>query len=241
MAERRSIISDRGDDMPVLLAQLERMGVQSLLDEHGPTHGNGVGRSLGGVSVVWLTHRRSEADHRLQHVAPWAGQRRHTLHSCTGQPVHPLDMGDARLAGVVEALSEETRWAAFDGALNRQLLRVSHLPPERSRLDSPTASRHGTVTADGLFQCGHSKDHRPDLPQVQVMVSALDPLGRPVATDVVPGQRARRAKAQAAVAALVSCNALFDGLSSIVPFTTRCPRSKAARLTLPSMVPLFTG
>jgi transposase len=57
-------------------------------------------------------------------------------------------------------------------------------------VDSTTANGHGTVTEDGWFQYGPSQDHRPDLPQVQVMVSALDPLGRPVATDVGPGQRA---------------------------------------------------
>ena len=46
------------------------------------------------------------------------------------------------------------------------------------------------MTEDGLFQFGHSKDHRPDLPQVKVMLSALDPLGMPVATQVVSGERA---------------------------------------------------
>jgi transposase len=41
-----------------------------------------------------------------------------------------------------------------------------------------------------LFQFGHSKDHRPDLPQVKVMLSTLDPLGVPLATAVVPGHHA---------------------------------------------------
>jgi transposase len=94
------------------------------------------------------------------------------------------------LAAVLEALSVDDRWAAFEGALTPQLLRVYDLQPERVRLDSTTASGSWTVTEDGLFQLGHSTDHRPDLPQVQVMVLALDPLGLPVATDVVPGQRA---------------------------------------------------
>jgi transposase len=58
------------------------------------------------------------------------------------------------------------------------------------RLDSTTANGHWSVTEEGLFQFGHRKDHRPDLPQVKIMVSALDPLGLPVATDIVPGQRA---------------------------------------------------
>ncbi len=38
--------------------------------------------------------------------------------------------------------------------------------------------------------CSHSasKDHRPDVPQVKVMLATLDPLGMPLAADVVPGQ-----------------------------------------------------
>jgi transposase len=190
MTETLTIISERVDDIPLLLAQLERMGLQALLDEHCPTHGNWVGLSLGWVTVLWLTHLLSQADHRLSHVEPWAEQRLHTLRRCMGQRVHPLDLSDDRLAAVLEALSDNDRWAAFESALNRQLLRVYDLQPERVRLDSTTASGYWTVTEDGLFQFGHSKDHRPDLPQVKVMLSALDPLGMPVATDVAPGQRA---------------------------------------------------
>jgi hypothetical protein len=55
MAERLHIISERVDDIPLVLAQLERMSVQPLLDEHFPTHGNWVGLSLGWVTVIWLT------------------------------------------------------------------------------------------------------------------------------------------------------------------------------------------
>src|SRR6266516_653070 len=190
MAERLTIISERVDDIPLLLAQLERMGVQPLLDERFPTHGNWVGLSLGWVTVIWLTHILSQADHRLNHVEPWTEKRLHTLQGCTGQRVHPLDLSDDRLAAVLQTLSDDERWCAFEGALNQHLLRVYDLQPECVRLDSTTPSGYWTVTEDGLFQFGHSKDHRPDLPQVKVMVAALDPLGLPVATEVVPGQRA---------------------------------------------------
>jgi transposase len=57
-------------------------------------------------------------------------------------------------------------------------------------VDSTTASGYWSVTEEGLFQFGHSKDHRPDLPQLKVMLSTLDPLGMPVATQVVAGERA---------------------------------------------------
>jgi hypothetical protein len=56
MAERRSILSERVDDIPLLLAQLERMGVRSLLDEYFPAHGHWVGLSPGWVAELWLTH-----------------------------------------------------------------------------------------------------------------------------------------------------------------------------------------
>jgi transposase len=190
VAETLSIVSERVDDMPVLLAQLDRLGLQSLLDEHFPTHGNWVGLSLGWVSVLWLTHLLSEGDHRLNHVAPWAKQRLQTLRECTGQPVPPLDVGDDRLATVLEALSDDTRWSAGEEALNHHALRVYDLQPACVRLDSTTANGHWSVTDDGLCQFGPRKDHRPDLPQLKIMVSALDPLGMAVATDIVSGQRA---------------------------------------------------
>jgi transposase len=190
MAEPLTIRSERVDDIPLLLAQLDRMGLQPLLDEHFPTHGNWVGLSLGWVTVLWLTHILSEADHRLNHVQPWAKPRLHTLRGATGQQVHPLDLSDDRLAAVLETLSDDARWPALEGAFTQQLLRVYDLQPERVRLDTTTASGYWRVTEDGLFQFGHSKDHRPDLAQVKVMLSVLDPLGLPVATDVVPGQRA---------------------------------------------------
>jgi transposase len=190
MAEKLTIITERVDDIPLLLAQLERMGVQPLLDEYFPTHGNWVGLSLGWVTVIWLTHILSEANHRLNQVEPWAMQRLQTLRGATGQRVHPLDLSDDRLAAVLEALSDDAHWQAFEGAWTQQLLRVYDLQPERVRLDATTASGYWRVTEDGLFQFGHSKDHRPDLPQVKVMLSVLDPLGLPIATDIVPGPRA---------------------------------------------------
>ena len=190
MAETFTIISERVDDIPVLISQQERMGVTALLDEHFPTHGNWQGLSLGRVTVGWLTHILSEADHRLNHVQSWAEQRQETLSHCLGQAVSALDFSDDRLEAIVRALSDDERWEAFEGDLNRHLLRVYDLKPERVRHDGTTASGYWSVTPEGLFQLGHSKAHRPDLPQVKIMLSALDPMGLPVATVVVSGEQA---------------------------------------------------
>jgi len=190
MSETITITTERVDDIPLLVAQLVRMGVPALLDHHFPTHGNRQGLSVGWTATVWLSHILSQADHRLNHVQAWAETHLVTLTRATQQPVRGLDMTDDRLADVLHALADDHAWQAYEGAQNGQLLRVYDLRPTRVRLDSTTASGYWEVTDDGLFQLGHSKDHRPDLPQVKVMLGVLDPLGLPVATDVLSGERA---------------------------------------------------
>ena len=49
MNEIQSIITERVDDIPLLLEQMQRMGLPALLDDHFPTHGNWQGLSLGWV------------------------------------------------------------------------------------------------------------------------------------------------------------------------------------------------
>lgn len=66
-------------------------------------------------------------------------------------------------------------------------MRTYALLPRFHRADSTSASGYGQVTPDGLFQFGHSKDHRPDLPQVKIKLTTLDPVGLPIVTQVVPG------------------------------------------------------
>jgi transposase len=190
MADKLTVTSERVDDIPVLVTHQEHMGVPQLLDELYASHGNRRGLSLGWLAVMWLTYIVSEADHRLSHVRRWAKQRLETLQRCSGQVVAELDFTDDRLADVLQALSNDVRWSAFESTLNGNLLRVYDLSVERVRVDATTASGYWTVTEEGLLQFGHSKDHRPDLPQVKVMLSSLDPLGMPLATQVVSGERA---------------------------------------------------
>jgi len=54
MRENLPLTTEPVDDVPLWLTQLERIGLQALLDAHFPTHGNWVGLSLGWVSVLWL-------------------------------------------------------------------------------------------------------------------------------------------------------------------------------------------
>jgi transposase len=190
MNEIPSIITERVDDIPLLLAQMERMGLAALLDAHFPTHGNWQGLHFGRVATIWLSSILSRGDHRLVHVEPWVAQRQVTLSQVTGEAVRTHEFSDDRLEIVLRLFSDDSRWTAFESALNQHLVRVYDLPTKRVHVDSTSVSAYTSVSEDGLFQFGHSKDHRPDLPQVKVMQAVLDPLGMPLATDVVSGRRA---------------------------------------------------
>jgi transposase len=187
MTEQLTLKHERVDDIPLLLAQLGRMQVAKLLDEYFPTHGNWEGLSLGQVVSVWVAFILSEANHRLGHVEPWAATRLQTLSTCLGTAVRALDFSDDRLAQALDYLNEDAAWQEFERRLTQHTVRVYDLRPQRVRLDATTAKYYGRMTEEGLFQFGHSKDHRPDLPQFKVNLSVLDPLGLPLTTTVVGG------------------------------------------------------
>jgi transposase len=188
MAENLNVTTERVDDIPILLAQGKKIGVPGILDQHFEPHGNWQGTSMGWTTLIWLTHILSEGDHRLNRVERWVENRLHTLEISTDQRIRAQEWSDDRLGIVLDGLADTEKWQAFESDLNRRTFRVYNLKPQRVRLDRTTASGYWTVTSDGLFQYGHSKDHRPDQPQLKVMISALDPFGMPVATQVVSGE-----------------------------------------------------
>ena len=190
MTEKLTVVTERVDDLPVLIGSLEKLELAALTDQHIRVHGNWHGLSPGQVLTGWLTHILSEGDHRLNQVQEWAAKHRATLQGGLGVPVCAHDFTDDRLAWLLDALTDAAAWASLEGALNQQTLRVYAFEPQCVRIDTTTASGYWEVTEDGLFQLGHSKDNRPDQPQVKVVLSTLDPLGMPVATQVVSGEKA---------------------------------------------------
>jgi len=190
MTETLTITTERVDDIPLLLAQMQQMDLPNLLATSFPTHGNWQGLSPAWVTCIWLTHVLSQADHRLSYVQPWVDRHLACLQAATGQALRPLDFSDDRLASLLRQFSDDYYWESFETALNRRLLRVYDLQPQRVRLDSTTASGYWGVDPDGLFQFGPSKDHRPDLAQLKVMLATLDPMPLPLLSSVLPGQAA---------------------------------------------------
>ena len=171
---------------------MQKMDVAALLDKHFPTHGNWHGLSLGTVAVGWLAYILSEGDHRLNSVQGWAAGLLMTLAICLKTvSLRDLDFSDDRLCLVLDHLGrDDEAWESYESKQIATLLRVYDLKARRVRIDSTTAKSYVAVTEGGLFQFGHSKEHRPDLPQLKINMAVLDPLGLPLSTTIVSGERA---------------------------------------------------
>ncbi len=184
------IKTERVDDIPLLMWQQRAMGIPGIIDEVIAAHGNRQGLSIGWTITGWITYILSEADHRLSYVEPWAEAHLETLSRLSPKAVQAQDFTDDRLGDVLRYLSDDAKWEAIECKVGQHLLQVYELATKRVRLDSTSVVVYHKAEEEGLFAHGHSKDHRPDLAQFKVMLSALDPMALPLALQVIRGNEA---------------------------------------------------
>ena len=189
MATELTLTTERIDDFVLLIHVMLRLNLPAILDRHIPRHWFQEGLSWGWVATIWLAHILSQGDHRKLTVRDWVRQAHDTLERATGQTIRDTDFTDDRLTIVLRELSKPEYWHAIERDLGQNIIRVYDLEQKRVRVDATTVSGYHTGGAESLFQFGKSKDN-PGLLQVKVMQGALDPLGLPLATDVVSGEQA---------------------------------------------------
>jgi transposase len=166
---------ERVDSIPVVLTILMQMGVQTIIDELYNPHGNHQGLSVGWLVVIFLTYILTEADHKMCPVQEWVVKHRHTLERLTGQTIGPTDFTDDRLGDVLRYLSHDGLWRRVEQNLGQRIIRVYDLATTGPvRLDA---------TVGGVKQGGFEV-------QFKLMLGTLDPLGLPLAGDVVAGSAA---------------------------------------------------
>ena len=183
------MITERVDDVALLIGQMVKMGLPEVLDRHIPRHWTQRGLSWGWTAVVWLAYIVTEGDHRKVSVETYHKGMHHTLSRLTAQRMVPLDFSDDRLSHLLKHLSKPAYWHAIERDLNARSIAVYDLSQDVIRCDATTVSGDHEVTEAGLVQFVHSKDD-PTRPQIKVMIGSLDPLGMPLATDVLSGERA---------------------------------------------------
>ena len=183
------VISERIDDIILLLQMMIQIGLPQLLTNHLPRHWHQKGLDWGWVAVIWLSYILSEGDHRKVMVREWVNQRKNMLEQVCDISIGDTDFTDDRLGIVLKRLSEPKTCLAIETELTRNSIRIYELPTSIMRMDATTVSGYHLVSEEGLFQWGHSKGD-PNLAQIKVMMTSLDPLGMPVATQVVSGEKA---------------------------------------------------
>jgi len=181
---------ERVDDIPLILGFLIQLRLPHLLDKHLKPHPHHQGLSLGWLITLWITYVLSQADHRKSHVRAWANKLHHCLEAVTGLTIRDVDLSDDRLTLLLARLSNPETWSRIETDLWNGTCEVYSFPLERIRLDSTTSYGFHTTVEGGLMQLGHSKDHRPDLPQFKLMAAAAEPTGQLIATSVHPGDAA---------------------------------------------------
>ncbi len=189
MKEELSITNERIDDFVVLLRLMHQMDLPGILDRHLPRHWLQQGLSWGWTASIWLAHIVSQGDHRKLTVRDWVRQAHSTLEQVTGLDIRETDFTDDRLTIVLRHLADAVRWQATPQELGEHLVRVYALEEQPIRVDATTVSGYREGGEDSLWQFGHSKDD-PALRQIKAMMATLDPLGLPLALDVVSGEQA---------------------------------------------------
>ncbi|NJN82054.1 MAG: transposase [Caldilineaceae bacterium] len=180
---------ERVDDIPLIYGLLNRVGIQAIVDQAIPRHGNWQGLSPGWVITIWLLYILNEKNHLMEPVQSWTRTHMMLLRRLTGQAVEELDMTDDRLALCLHYLHQQATWVAIEKELGIKTIRIYGLSAERIRLDATV----GTVSHDPfkhtLFKVGKAKNGLYET-QFKLMLASLDPLGLPLVSDVEPGHRA---------------------------------------------------
>jgi transposase len=219
-----TITTERIDDFVLLIQVMMRLGLPEILDRHIPRHWLQEGLSWGWVTTIWLAHILSQGDHRKLTVRDWVRQAHTTLEETTDLRIRDTDFTDDRLTIVLRELSKPKYWHAIERDLGQNTVRVYDLNAERAYLDATTISGYHAGGKDSLFQFGKSKDNS-SLRQIKLMMGTLDPLGLPIATEVVSGEQADNGLyipiVDRITAILVKSGLLFVGDSKMSAWATR--------------------
>ncbi len=181
--------SERSDDIPLLLGIMKLMGMDRVIDNHIPAHWKQRDLSWGKTCIIWLAYILSEGDHRKVSVREYVRNMRITLSEIMGREIDELDFTDDRCSILLKHLSDRTYQVEIEKVLSERTIDAYKLPKDTVRCDATTLSGYHRIKEGGLFQRGVSKDD-PNRPQIKIMSAALDPLGMPLASDAVSGERA---------------------------------------------------
>lgn len=144
------MITERVDDVALLIGQMVKMGLPEVLDRHIPRHWTQRGLSWGWTAVLWLASIVTEGDHRNVAVETYRKGMHHTLSHLTTHVVAPLDFRDDRLRHLRRHLRKQTSWHRIARDWQARSIEVHAWPQDVRRCAATTVSGQHAVTEEGL-------------------------------------------------------------------------------------------
>ncbi|MDJ0595172.1 MAG: hypothetical protein QNJ72_35200 [Pleurocapsa sp. MO_226.B13] len=148
----KGTISERADDLPLIIHWLKQMEIASIIDEELPSpHGNRKGLSYGQLSVLFLSYVVSQSDHRLCAVEPGVEKHQKTLEMATGWSIVEKDATDDRLADLLSIIGSSQPQVGENIALKlgQQTIRAHELPTDKARSDTTSKARLSSTQKRG--------------------------------------------------------------------------------------------
>jgi len=182
------VVIEKVEDIGVLIGLMVKIGLQEVLDKHIPKHWKQRDLSWGWTIVIWLAYVIRCGDHRKLSMESYVAEMQNTLSEITGQEINPKDFADDRLGKALQYLSKKY-WKKIEKELDEKTIKVYDLKARIVRLDGTGVTGNHQTVPEGLIQFGHTKEGSIK-PQFKIMMAGLDPLGMPLATEVVSGEKA---------------------------------------------------
>lgn len=187
-----SLNTYRVDDIPLLLAVIRAMKLDSILDEIVPTHGNTMAHNEltnGEAICIWFVYLLCEGTHCKWKVEHWVEHHTELLTKLWGAPVVASDFTDDRLTTLLCYLARVPVQEAIDRMLSLLTIDIYHLNETHIRLDATVFSGYHKVTENGVMQYGHGKGGPDGCTQCKLM-AASTPTGEYITGQYHPGNRA---------------------------------------------------
>ena len=143
------MITERVDDVALLIGQMVKMGLPEVLDRPIPHHWTQRGISWGWTAVIWLASILTEGEHRTVSVETSLKGMQHTISHLTAPGIEPLDLRDDRLSHLLTHVSKPASWHQIEHDLHTRSIAVYDLSQEVIRCDATTVSGDHEVPADG--------------------------------------------------------------------------------------------
>lgn len=188
MTDVINVISERVDDVPLIIEVCKQLTLDHIVEKHLGTHGLQQGVGNGNLTIGWLSFMISQADHRMNAVRDWANKMPLVLSSLLGTPIRNVEFSDDRLCNLLDRFANDSTWEALEADLWKNTVNVFDIQANVLRFDGTAACGYHDITDNGLMQFGASKDHRPDLPQLKLMAASIDP-GLIVGMDIESGEQ----------------------------------------------------